>query len=89
LAWRIEIGETVRKQLSELDRGAAKRILAYLRDRVATSDDPRRLGQPLKGSVMGDLWRYRVGDYRVIAAIEDRQLTVLVVRIAHRREVYR
>ncbi|MEA2888015.1 MAG: mRNA interferase RelE/StbE [Bradyrhizobium sp.] len=63
-------------------------VLSYLRTRIAGSGDPRRLGQPLTGDRQG-LWRYRVGDYRIVAAIEDDRLVVLVVTVGHRREVYR
>ncbi len=88
MAWRIEIAETARKELRKLDRVAAKRILDYLEREVAVGDDPRRLGKALKGP-LGAFWRYRVGDYRVICEIEDSVLRVLVVRIGHRREIYR
>jgi mRNA interferase RelE/StbE len=58
-------------------------------ERVATLDDPRSIGEALKGSKLGDLWKYRVGDYRVISDIQDGALRVLVVRVGNRREVYR
>ena len=74
----------------ELDRLAADvRILAFLHDRVATLDNPRSIGEALTGSTLGEFWKYRVGDYRVIASIENRALCVLVVKIGNRREVYR
>jgi mRNA interferase RelE/StbE len=88
LAWRIELTGTAAKQLSKLDRGDARRIAAFLRDRIAPLDDPRTAGKALHGP-LGALWRYRVGDFRLLAAIEDAVLRVLVVRIGHRREVYR
>ncbi len=56
--------------------------------RVAPSDDPRELGMALKGS-LGDLWRYRVGDFRILCDIQDRKVTILVLQIGNRREVYR
>ena len=77
------------KNLDQLDPGIARRILAYLNDRVASSDDPRSIGQALKGSRLGEFWKYRVGDYRLIANIEDNALRVLVIKISNRREVYR
>lgn len=61
----------------------------FLHERVATLDDPRSIGEALKGSRLGTFWKYRVGDYRVIANIEDGALHILVVRIGNRREVYR
>jgi len=76
------------KELKELDRKAARRIVRTLETRIARLDDPRTLGAPLKGGHQG-YWRWRIGDYRVIARIEDERITILVVRVAHRREVYR
>jgi mRNA interferase RelE/StbE len=86
LAWTIEYAESVRKQLRKLDKSDARRIVDFMDQRVA-SDDPRRLGKALKGP-LGDLWRYRVGDFRVICEIQDGVLTVLVLQIGNRREVY-
>jgi mRNA interferase RelE/StbE len=88
LAWTIEYAETARKQLRKLDKLAARRIIEFMDKRVAPSNDPRELGKALKGS-LGDLWRYRIGDFRVLCDIQDRKLTVLVLQIGNRREVYR
>ena len=89
MAWRIEFDEASKKDLSKLDPQIARRITAFLRDRLAVSNDPRSLGEALKGSELGEFWKYRVGDYRIIVCIEDRALRVLVVRIGSRKEVYR
>jgi len=89
LAWLIKFDDKAKKDLSALDKAMAKRITAYLRDRVSTLDDPRSIGEALKGSKLGAFWKYRVGDYRIIASIEDGALCILVVRIGNRREVYR
>ncbi|MGB9408683.1 MAG: type II toxin-antitoxin system RelE/ParE family toxin [Terracidiphilus sp.] len=88
MAWTIEYAETAKKQLRKLDRAAARRIVDFMDERVALSKDPRSMGKALMGP-LGDLWRYRVGDYRVICDIQDGVLTVLVLRIGNRREVYR
>ena len=88
MAWTIEYAETAKKQLRKLDKPAARRIVDFMDERVASSDDPRALGKALKGS-LGSLWRYRVGDYRVLCDIQDSVLTVLVLQIGNRREVYR
>ena len=88
MAWRIEFEESAKKELARMDRQAARRIVQFLRERIAPAEDPRYSGKPLKGSLAG-LWRYRIGDYRVVARIEDGRLLVLVVKISHRREVYR
>lgn len=88
MAWTIDYAETVKKQLRKLDKLAARRIVDFMDDRIAPSDDPRSLGKAPKGS-LGSLWRYRVGDYRILCDIQDGMLTVLVLQIGNRREVYR
>jgi mRNA interferase RelE/StbE len=88
LAWRIDLTETATKQLSKLDKVEAKRITTFLRQRLATLDNPRSTGKALTGP-LGDLWRYRVGDHRIICEIQDTVLRVLVVKIGNRRDVYK
>ena len=88
MAWAIEYAETAKKQLRKLDKAPARRIVDFMDERVAPSEDPRGLGRAPKGP-LGDLWRYRVGDYRVICDIQDNVLTVLILQIGNRREVYR
>jgi mRNA interferase RelE/StbE len=89
LAWRVEFDEASRKEMAKLDPQAARRIIAFLKARVAPAANPRAIGEALRGERFGEFWKYRVGDYRLIAKIEDAVLRVLVVRIGHRREVYR
>ena len=89
MAWRIEFEDAALKELAKLDKPVARRILAFLRERVAVLDDPRSVGEALKGSRLGDFWKYRVGDYRVIAHIEGAALRILVLKVGNRREVYR
>lgn len=89
MAWRIEFDDKAKKDLAALDKAVAKRITAFLRERVLGLDDPRSIGEALKGSKLGAFWKYRVGDWRIIANIEDGALLILVVRIGNRREVYR
>ena len=88
MAWTIEYTEAARKQLRKLDKPEARRILDFMDGRIAAVGDPRRLGSALKGP-LGDLWCYRVGDYRVLCDLRDSVLTVLVLQIGNRREVYR
>jgi mRNA interferase RelE/StbE len=88
LAWAIEFTKTAERDLSSLDREVQRRIVKFLRDRIAPADDPRKFGKSLTGKYAG-LWRYRVGDYRLICEIRDDRLVVLIVVIAHRREAYR
>ncbi|MDQ2859188.1 MAG: type II toxin-antitoxin system RelE/ParE family toxin [Pseudomonadota bacterium] len=89
MAWAVELSALAQKNLDRLDPQMARRILSFLNERVARLDDPRSIGESLKGSRLGEFWKYRVGDYRIIARIEDRMLKVLVVRIGNRREEYR
>lgn len=88
MAWKIEITGEARKQLKKIDAKDAQRILTFLGKRLATRDNPRELGKALTGK-LGELWRYRVGNYRIIARIEDDNVVILVVRIGHRSDVYR
>jgi len=86
--WQVEISRTAEKQIAKLDRVAQKSILQFLRERIQIAADPRQLGKPLHGDKKG-LWRYRVGDYRLICDIRDERIVVLVLRIGHRKDVYR
>ena len=87
-AWRVEFDRAAARDLRKLGTEAERLILRYLSERIAIADDPRRFGHALTGDSKG-LWRYRVGDYRIVASIEDDRFVVLVVTIGHRREVYR
>lgn len=89
MAWRIELDPAVERELSKLDPPAARRILIFLYERVALLDDPRSIGEALKGSQLNQFWKYCVGNYRIIANIEDSTVRILVVRIGHLREIYR
>ena len=89
MAWKIELSPLAEKNLDQLDTPVAKRILKFLHERVAPLDDPRSIGETLTGSRLGDYWKYRVGDYRLISSIEDGKLEILVVKIGNRSEVYK
>jgi mRNA interferase RelE/StbE len=88
LAYQIEVSEKAKGQLSKLGKVEARRITAFLRRRLAALDDPRSTGHSLTGQLSG-LWRYRVGDYRIVCDIQDNRLVVLVVELGHRGEIYR
>jgi mRNA interferase RelE/StbE len=88
LAWKIEFVPAAAKEIKKLGRTEAARIIATLETRIAVLQDPRTLGSALTGDFAG-LWRWRIADYRLIARIDDDRITILVVRVAHRREVYR
>lgn len=89
MAWTIEYAQSLRKPMERMDPMVRRRIRAFLSERVALLDDPRQLGGPLQGAHFAGLWRYRVGDYRILVDIQDQAVTVLVVGIGHRGEVYR
>ena len=89
MAWKVELSAGFDRQLDKLDAQPAKRILKFLHERVAKLDDPRSVGEALHGSRLGEFWKYRVGDYRLICKIEDNRLVVLVLRVGHRKEIYR
>lgn len=88
MAWTIEYNDSAKRQLRKLDRQIAKRIADFLDHRLAEMENPRELGQALTGPLR-EHWRYRVGDYRIVCTIKDHRLVVLVIDVAHRREVYR
>ena len=86
--WKIEFDPAAQKELDKLDKPISRRILKFLHQRVAKLDDPRQIGERLTGT-LSDFWKYRVGDYRIICSLEHDRLVVLVLRIGHRREVYK
>ena len=89
MAWLIEIEDAAKKDLAKLDKQIARRITDFLRNRIAPLDDPRILGHALQGNILGSLWTYRIGDYRVVCEIQDHAVRILVVRVGNRREGYR
>jgi mRNA interferase RelE/StbE len=89
MASTIEFSPAAGKELKKLDKQTATRILKFLQGRVAPLDNPRLIGEALTGSELGSYWKYRVGDWRIIAEIQDQALRIIVVRIGNRREVYR
>ncbi len=87
MSWDYKITRLALKQLRKLGHEPARRIFAFLDSRIAGSEDPRQFGKCLKGD-LGEFWRFRVDDYRIICQIKDRELEVLVIRVGHRRDVY-
>jgi mRNA interferase RelE/StbE len=87
-SWRVEFHPAAVRDLRKLGVDGERRVLRYMRERIVCSEDPRRFGNALTGDRKG-LWRYRVGNYRIVAAIEEGRFVVLVVTVGHRREVYR
>jgi mRNA interferase RelE/StbE len=87
LAWKIEVTETAKKQLSKLDHQVQAEIVTYLRERIQTDEDPRRFGAPLRKE-LASRWKYRVGDYRIICEIQVDTILVLVLMVGHRSKIY-
>ena len=87
--WSINLDPRAARELERLDPQIVRRINRFIFQRIALLEDPRSIGEALKGKEFGELWKYRVGDYRIIAKIEDKLVRILVVRIGNRREVYR
>jgi mRNA interferase RelE/StbE len=88
MTWKIEFEKNAQKDLEKVDRQVAKRILSFL-SRIEKLEDPRSIGEALKGSALGSFWKYRVGDYRIISEIRDITVLIVVVKIGHRRNIYR
>jgi mRNA interferase RelE/StbE len=89
MAWKIEFSEPADRELNRLDPQQSRRILSFLLGRVAKLEDPRSVGKPLQGPHFGELWRYRVGDFRIICKLRDEVFVVLVVQIGQRKDIYR
>ena len=87
MAWTVEVSDFAEKQLRKLVKTIQKRLLDWLEDRIESCKSPRHFGEPLRGEMAG-LWRYRIGDYRVICEIQDQQLVVLALAVGHRRGIY-
>lgn len=89
MAWAIEFDPDAVKDLKKLDRPVQVRIVGFLRERVAALEDPRSIGEALAGARLGNYWKYRVGDWRIVVDIQDQRIVVRVLRIGNRREIYR
>lgn len=87
MSWVYRFDERALKELRKLGKQAQRDIIAYLDERIAGEGDPRRFGRGLKADLVG-LWRYRVGDYRILCQIRDGELLVLVVAVGHRKDIY-
>ena len=88
MVWQIEFNHYAKKDLTKLDKQIAKRIINFIRERISTLENPRVMGAALSGSRLGDFWKYRVGDYRIICEIQDQKIKILVIKIGHRSDIY-
>ncbi len=86
--WRIEVNDIAERAILGLDKPVRQRVIAFLHDRVETAEDPRHLAEPLAGELRG-LWRFRVGDYRIVCDIQQAVRLVAVLDVGHRSDVYR
>ena len=89
MVWNIEFERAAEKELDKIESQDARRILRFLSERIIVAEDPRSFGEALKGSRYANLWKYRVGDYRLICRIEDQNIKIIIVNIGNRREIYR
>jgi mRNA interferase RelE/StbE len=89
LAWQIEFDPDALKDLRQIDKPIQIRLVGFLRTRVSSLTNPRDIGEALSGQRLGNYWKYRVGDWRIICDIQDQKILVRVLRIGNRREVYR
>ncbi len=86
MKWQAAFDPAAEKQFSKLGKSAQRDISAYIAKHLETSEDPRRFGKPFL-SIKG-AWRYRVGDFRLVCSIQNQQVTVLVLKVGHRRDIY-
>jgi mRNA interferase RelE/StbE len=89
MTWKVEYLTSFKKDVQKLDPQIQRRIRDFLEKRVLALDNPRAIGETLKGAKLGDYWKYRVGDYRIICDIQDHTLTILALMVGNRCEVYR
>lgn len=89
MVWIIDLTPEARKDLAKIGATEAKRILKFLHQRLSLKENPRDMGKALAGPTLSELWRYRVGDYRVLCRIEDKKIRIVVVKIGHRNKVYK
>jgi mRNA interferase RelE/StbE len=87
LNWKIEFDKKAEEDLLKFDKPARNRILKFIDERLIKRENPRNLGAPLKGELSG-LWKYRIGDYRLVCQLEDKTVTILIVAVGHRRKIY-
>lgn len=89
MAYRVEFDPEALKELKKLDRPVQQRLVGFLKTRVGALDDPRAIGEALSGARLGNYWKYRVGDWRIVCDIQDARIVVRVLRPGNRRDVYR
>ena len=88
MGFEIEFDPDALKDLKQLDKPVQQRLIGFLKERVAPLKDPRQIGEALTGATLGNYWKYRVGDWRIICDIQDKRIVVRVLRVGNRRDMY-
>lgn len=88
MTWKVEFNPQAFKELKKLDRKIQIRILKFVNERITKNTYPKSLGFPLKGN-LGGLWKYRIGDYRLICLIEEHRFCVQIIAVGHRKDIYK
>lgn len=86
--YKVEFTQSAIKELSKLDKQTLRMIKHWVTRNLVGSTDPRIHGKELKGNLKG-IWRYRVGDYRMFARIEEKKLIIFIFKVEHRKSIYR
>ena len=89
MAFEIEFDPDALKDLKRIDKPVQQRLIGFLKERIAPLENPRQLGEALTGATLGNYWKYRVGDWRIVCDIQDKRIVVRVLRVGNRRDVYR
>ena len=87
MTWKVRLDKHAVKQLLKLEKSIQRRLIEFLKNKIENCDNPRFIGKPLKGKLK-NLWRYRVGDYRIICQIKSKEILVLILAFKHRKEAY-
>jgi len=88
MMYEVKYTKRAVKQLKNMDKSIASFILTYIKEKLVGCSDPRRYGKTLQGE-LSDKWRYRVGNYRILAKIKDDEVIIVVVEIGHRKNIYK
>ena len=89
MAFEIQFDPDAIKDLKRLDKAVQQRLIGFLKERVAPLENPRQLGEALTGATLGNYWKYRVADWRIVCDIQEKRIVVRVLRVGNRRDVYR
>lgn len=87
MKYEVRYDKKAYKSLSKIDKGQQKLIITWIEKNLVNTDNPRQHGKALKGTLK-EYWRYRVGQYRILADINDKEIKIIIVNIGHRREIY-